>query len=157
MSKVLIKRGSRAQIDAAATGGQLAQGELYLITDENRPAIGTGASAYSDVAIAGDLPPYTNHGDVSGTVGINLDDGTHVLHFVGYTDLEISAGTPDPGKGARVLVTRDNLGTWDATTPAGWKWVGTRQTVDPGATEELELLLLPLSGGGILASIRSIL
>lgn len=46
MTSICIKRGTRAQLDSAATGGQLKQGEQYLITDENRLAIGLGAGTY---------------------------------------------------------------------------------------------------------------
>lgn len=41
---------TRAQLAAAATAGQLAAGEPYLITDENRIAVGTGATTYQDYA-----------------------------------------------------------------------------------------------------------
>ena len=105
--------------------------------------------------LSGQILPYNDNGSTSGAVSINLDDGTHVFNLTGYTDLNVSAG--EPGKGARLLVKRDNLGTWDMSTPAGWKWVGVRQTIDPGSAEELEVLLLPLSDGTILASIRSII
>jgi hypothetical protein len=41
-----LKRGTRAQIDAGVTGNLLNLGEPYLITDENRIAIGTGSNSY---------------------------------------------------------------------------------------------------------------
>ena len=45
-----IKRGTRAQLNAAVTGNTLNLGEPYLITDENRIAIGTGSNSYADFA-----------------------------------------------------------------------------------------------------------
>lgn len=45
-----IKRGTRAQLNAAVTGNGLNLGEPYLITDENRIAIGTGSNTYADFA-----------------------------------------------------------------------------------------------------------
>lgn len=50
MANVRIKRGTRAQIEAAAAGGTLADGEPYLITDEGRIAVGTGTGAFSAMA-----------------------------------------------------------------------------------------------------------
>jgi hypothetical protein len=46
MSALRIKRGTRAQLDAAAANGVLASGELYALVDESRLAVGLGASAY---------------------------------------------------------------------------------------------------------------
>lgn len=54
MPKVLIKRGTRAQIDAAASGNALAAGEAYLITDEGRLAVGTGVGTYAAAAKEGE-------------------------------------------------------------------------------------------------------
>lgn len=56
-----IKRGSRAEIDAAALVNGLAAGEPYLITDENRIAIGLSPSTFevfakfSEIGGSGDL------------------------------------------------------------------------------------------------------
>jgi hypothetical protein len=47
---IQIKRGTRAQIEAAKAAGQLRDGEPYLITDENRIAVGTSSSGYSSFA-----------------------------------------------------------------------------------------------------------
>ena len=49
-----VKRGTRAQLNAAAAAGQLAAGEPYLITDEGRLAIGTGADTYTALAKQGE-------------------------------------------------------------------------------------------------------
>lgn len=47
MPKVLIKRGSKSQIDAAAAANQLTQGELYLDTTNNELCVGLSASSYA--------------------------------------------------------------------------------------------------------------
>lgn len=47
MPKVLVKRGTRAQLDAAAAANQLSQGEPYLITDENKIAVGNNVNSYT--------------------------------------------------------------------------------------------------------------
>lgn len=48
MAVILLKRGTRAQLDAAALVGQLRDGEPYLITDESRIAVGTSATTYDE-------------------------------------------------------------------------------------------------------------
>ncbi len=47
-----IIRSTRANLDAAKAAGQLLAGELYLVTDENKVAIGVSAIAYVDVSIS---------------------------------------------------------------------------------------------------------
>jgi hypothetical protein len=47
MPSLSHKRGTRAQIYAAATANQLRTGELYLITDEGRLTVGTSESGHS--------------------------------------------------------------------------------------------------------------
>lgn len=47
MPRVQIKRGTRAQLQAAAAADQLRVGEPYLITDEQRLAVGLSAGAYT--------------------------------------------------------------------------------------------------------------
>lgn len=54
MALIQFKRGTRAQIDAAAGANQLAVGEPYLITDEGRVAVGTGAATYQEVRLPAD-------------------------------------------------------------------------------------------------------
>jgi hypothetical protein len=50
MPSVQQKRGSRSQINAAATANGLKEGEVYLITDEARLAVGTATNAYEAFA-----------------------------------------------------------------------------------------------------------
>lgn len=52
MAAIRFKRGTRAQLDAAASAGQLALGEPYVITDEDGMAFGLGASSYMDLEAA---------------------------------------------------------------------------------------------------------
>lgn len=54
MASIRIKRGTRAQIEAAKTAGDLAAGEPYLITDESRIAVGTANNAYTAMAKEGE-------------------------------------------------------------------------------------------------------
>ena len=50
MPSIKIKRGTRAQLAAAAAANELKQGELYHVTDENRIDLGTAVGA--SVALA---------------------------------------------------------------------------------------------------------
>jgi hypothetical protein len=50
MPSLTHKRGTRAQIDAAATANNLRTGEVYLITDEARLTVGTAANAHTPLA-----------------------------------------------------------------------------------------------------------
>jgi PHD/YefM family antitoxin component YafN of YafNO toxin-antitoxin module len=47
---IKIKRATRAQLDSAATSEWLNQSEPYLITDEDRIAVGTSTSTYKAMA-----------------------------------------------------------------------------------------------------------
>ncbi len=50
MPSLSHKRGTRAQIDAAAAASTLKSGEVYLITDEARLTVGTAANAHQAAA-----------------------------------------------------------------------------------------------------------
>jgi hypothetical protein len=50
MPSLTHKRGTRAQIDAAATANALRNGEVYLISDEARLTVGTAVNAHVPMA-----------------------------------------------------------------------------------------------------------
>jgi hypothetical protein len=50
MPSIAHKRGTRAQIDAAASANALRIGEVYLITNEGRLTVGTAANAHVPMA-----------------------------------------------------------------------------------------------------------
>ena len=64
MPSLRIKRGTRSQLNTAASGSGLKAGEPYLITDESRIAVGLTAATYQD---------FLKVGEVSG--GRNIDGG----------------------------------------------------------------------------------
>ncbi|WP_207306734.1 hypothetical protein [Xanthomonas oryzae] len=70
-ANIYVKRGTRAQFDAAATAGELAASEPYFIIDEGRFAMGTSANSYATYAIAltQDLSLYVS------TTGSDSNDG----------------------------------------------------------------------------------
>jgi hypothetical protein len=71
MSNLLkIKRGTRAQLNAAVSGNSLNLAEPYLITDEGRIAVGTGSNTYVDFAKASEAvldADLTAIADLTGT------------------------------------------------------------------------------------------
>jgi hypothetical protein len=54
MPSLSHKRGTRAQVDAAATANALRVGEVYLITDEARLTVGTSESTHQPAAKQGE-------------------------------------------------------------------------------------------------------
>lgn len=54
MPSLAHKRGTRAQIDAAATANDLKAGEVYLLTDEARLTVGIAANAHQPLAKQGE-------------------------------------------------------------------------------------------------------
>ena len=73
-----VKRGTRAQIDSAAATGGLIAGEPYLITDENRIAVGVSASAFEPMAKHSELPVNLDYGLITGSVTGSADYGSIV-------------------------------------------------------------------------------
>lgn len=65
---IQIKRGTRAQIEAAKAAGQLKDGEPYLITDENRIAVGVSSSGYSSFAKDGANSDITSLSGITGSI-----------------------------------------------------------------------------------------
>lgn len=64
MPNIQHKRGTRAALDALASGSGLIVGQIYLITDETRIAIATSVSAYQTFALeseagGGGADPWT--------------------------------------------------------------------------------------------------
>lgn len=55
MATLRIKRGTRSQLNAAATASGLRAGEPYLITDESRFAVGLAAGTYQDFLKVGEV------------------------------------------------------------------------------------------------------
>lgn len=66
-----IKRGSRSQLTTAAAASGLVAGEPYLITDEGRLAVGTGATTFAVAEKQADsaIPLVIDGGGVAITTG----------------------------------------------------------------------------------------
>jgi hypothetical protein len=91
---ILVKRGTRAQIEAAKVAGQLNEGEPYLITNENRLAVGIDSDGYSSFVKTDD-----NRNDaLTGTLQVS-NGGLGGTSFTGYlkglgTDITTTNGIP---------------------------------------------------------------
>jgi len=73
-----IKRATRAQLNTAASGSNLVQGEPYLITDENRIAVGLSATTYETYAKESEAANIVT--DTTPQLGGDLDtNGKHVI------------------------------------------------------------------------------
>lgn len=96
INTIQIKRGTRAQIEAAKAAGQLKDGEPYLIIDENRIAVGVNSSGYS--AFVKDTEVIQiDHGGTGGTTPsearTNLELGTLTGDLTGFLTRTTSAIT----------------------------------------------------------------
>lgn len=69
-NSIKILRATRAALDAQAVAVNLRQGEPYLITDENRFAIGTSTSAYQ---------AFLKEGEGGGGSGIDVTTAMQIL------------------------------------------------------------------------------
>lgn len=132
-ASVRVKRGSRAQIDAAATGGGLAAGELYLATDEGRLAVGTSANGYKATAMESELSPFPAFfaaaglgmaelsAHITGGSTTNTAISADTLYVIPYRvprtgmvpAVVVQCGTAAAGKSIRAIV-------WPIDGAAGW-------------------------------------
>lgn len=116
---IKIKRGTRAQLNAAAAANGLAAGEPYLITDENRLAVGLSASTYAEYALAAQGVTNGNSHDHHG------GDGAQIA----YSSL---SGTPTLPSGAIV-------GTTDQQTLSAKTLTGLNETKVAVSAAEINL------------------
>ena len=79
MAKLLVKRGTRAQINAAGLAGGLNQGELYFVTDEDRLAVGKNTSTVVTMASLADSSGITRG---SGFVTVDFGAGSNEASVV---------------------------------------------------------------------------
>jgi hypothetical protein len=127
---IKFKRGTRSQLDSAAGGGSLQQGEPYLITDEGRVAVGLSSSTYSDFAKADEITgsgpmnsAYANGTGANslgtteaqlGSVTINVTNSSSKVLVIARVSL-----TKDTGATARTATIRVRRGTTNSDTQVG--------------------------------------
>jgi hypothetical protein len=80
MPKILNKRGTRTEIDSAATANGLNAGEVYLITDEDRIAIGTSTNTYESYAKESETGNGT--GGTTILIDISIVDGELIADYL---------------------------------------------------------------------------
>ena len=156
MSQVIqIKRGTRAQLDAAATAAVLKAGEPYLITDENRLAIGLSATSYAETVGPTDTQSLSNKTlgiyyetsatltSSSGALTLPLDGRVYQL-TLGENITSISTTPPTaPIIGSAVIyIKQDGTGGRTLAYPATWYWAkGVATAIATGANAMSRLTL----------------
>ena len=103
---IKVKRGTLTQLDTAATGNLLIQGEPYLITDQGRLAIGLTSGTYAAFAKTTEVQPLD--GDLTAIAGLSGTTGflkktaadTYVLDTSTYLTAESDTLTTVLGRGA---------------------------------------------------------
>lgn len=102
MATIQVKRGTRAQLNSAASIGWLKLGELYLITDENVLSVGTSTTTYEDVGPGGESLSASAPELITGLWTFNTDLRCNGLFRVYESALsssrvDIDAGVGSPG------------------------------------------------------------
>lgn len=95
---IQIKRGTRAQLNAAASAAALKAGEPYLVTDENSLAVGLTTTTYADVAGVTATQTLTNKTLTDPVIVGAIQEDV-------YTITDGAAFEIDPGNGSIQLVT----------------------------------------------------
>ncbi|MEK7661474.1 MAG: hypothetical protein AAB680_05485 [Pseudomonadota bacterium] len=119
VASVQIKRGTRAQIVTAAGASGLVAGEPYLITDENRLAVGLSATTYQDFAKQNEISHLSmrNIGEwriKASTTTANLT-GAHE----GFTTSGVTAVARSTGGASTHLTQLMRIGYTSSVTTAG--------------------------------------
>lgn len=97
MLTIKIKRATREQLDTAASNNQLVQGEPYLITDEDRIAVGLSDSTYEVFAKVGEGGgSFTVASAEEIDTGTNNEKGVTPLGLAGSTYKRIHVGETEP-------------------------------------------------------------
>ena len=76
MPSLRIKRGTEAQVIAAAGSSQLAAGEPYLLTDSRELAVGLGVSSFQALAKRPPKSPVFIYDGNGALTGITYADGS---------------------------------------------------------------------------------
>lgn len=120
MPKVFIKRGTRSQINAAAGSAGLNAGELYLITDEGKLAVGTSASAYIEV--------QAQDGDIDAIAALSGTSGLLKKTAANTWTLDTTTYLTSAAIGSSVQAYDADLDTWATKTAPSGTVVGTTDT-----------------------------
>ena len=139
-----IKRGTRAQLNAAVTGNTLNLGEPYLITDENRIAVGTGSNSYEVFAKSSEIQALdADLTAISGLTGTGFLKRTGVDTWALDTNTYLTALTD-----TLATVTARGATTSTAVTLNGGATIGSTGLVVNGSTSGTATVVATAIAGG---------
>jgi hypothetical protein len=139
-----IKRGTKAQLDAAVTANTLNLGEPYLITDQNRIAIGTGSNSYEVFAKSSEIQALdADLTAISGLTGTGFLKRTGVDTWALDTNTYLTALTD-----TLATVTARGATTSTAVTLNGGATIGSTGLVVNGSTSGTATVVATAIAGG---------
>lgn len=125
MATILCKRGTRAQIDAAAAAGELLAGEPYYVTDEYRLAVGLSPTECLGMLRQGESVIWQEEldlGNISGAVTIDVGNGNKQAALIAG-NCTITLASPFVSSHVRLLLL-NVYGGHAITWPFDMRWVG---------------------------------
>ncbi len=141
MASLFIKRGTRAQLNAAAAAAQLRQGEPYLITDEARLAIGLTTSTYQTYATQSEASAAPALTHLQASLGANVQMPTSSV-WVNGPSLLLDAGIWLVNANAQFVRNSTGATQWSARLAAGVVSLSSGQQFSPslsGVTARISL------------------
>jgi hypothetical protein len=141
-----IKRGTRAQLNAAVTGNTLNLGEPYLITDENRIAVGTGSNSYEVFAKSSEIQALD--ADLTAISGLT---GTGFLKRTGADTWALDTNTYlTTLTDTLATVTGRGASTSTAVTLSGGATIGSSGLIVNGSTSGTTTIVASAAASGTL-------
>lgn len=125
MARILCKRGTRAQLAAAATANKLHAGEPYFVIDEQRMAIGTATGGFRGLLHQGEATigqPETDLGNLGAAVTIDAVNGNKQRATL-TENCTVTLAAPATAVHIRLRLVNSGAG-YAVTWPAGLRWVG---------------------------------
>lgn len=120
MAKIRLKRGTRAQIEAAAVNLALDEAEPYLVTDEGRVGIGTSSGAWVALArqdeVGGSGPYDSGWRDVTALMPPDIEGGLFLVRRIGSV---VHIGGGDTYGGGISSPLHGDSTYWEP--PVGWR------------------------------------
>lgn len=83
MEKVLVKRGTKTQVQTAANTNLLSAGEVYLLTDERRLAVGVSSSDFEPLAKQSEILTSIPTATTTTIGGVKVDGTTITIDGAG--------------------------------------------------------------------------
>lgn len=133
MAILKVKRGTKAQIDAAAVANQLLQGEPYLITDEGRLAVGLTSGTYAAFAKTTEVQALdADLTAISGLTGTGFLKRTGVDTWALDTNSYLQVANESKDFGSVAVVDSDTGHTWTSTGTVASDTLADTLTLVPG-------------------------